>query len=493
MEAFMRGVGTMDTTSSPTVPQRLRSFWSFALRRDIPPTRAFLVTGLTILLGEILSVLFGERWVPNVGWPHETMDILIIMALTLPSLYLFFVRPMTRTIQEKVAADHALEAMCIDLDRQVLERTQRLADLNAALRRSEANYSTVVEHSPTGICILKDDRVVFANHRFFEMSGLSRDAVPGFNPEGLILADDFQSLERLWRTWTLGRSPTEDCTFRIVNADGDVRWISGRFIPIQFHEEPALLGTIEDITERLEADRRLKESKAALQMLTSRLLSVQEEERKRVARDLHDDIGQSLSAIKFTVERAMHGMRDNPQGNPLALLESVVPVIQQTVDETRRICMALRPSILDDLGLIATLNWFTREFRRTYPAIEVEQAVEFEESGIPETLKITLFRIVQESMNNVAKHAQATRISVTLEPCRGELQLIIRDNGIGFDAGNPKDMDDPRGFGLASMRERTEFHDGTMIVTSIQGQGTTVTARWPLNKIRAAGHRPCAG
>lgn len=453
-----------------------------AFRGYISPTRAFLVTTLSVLVGELLSVLFGHLLVPTLGWLHETMDITFIMSMTVPALYLFFVKPMTGAIRAKAEAEDALQRNCIDLDRQVLERTRQLEELNRSLRQSEAQVSSVVENSPTGIFILQNDRVVFANQRFFAISDRPHETEPDFDPEGLIFPEDFPYLKHLLDTRTPGRLTAEDYEFRIITGSGHTRWISGRFSPVQFRGEPALLGNIQDITERFEAAVSLRESRAALQMLSSRLFTVQEEERKRVAHDLHDGIGQSLTAIKFMVERAIEGRCQNPQGYHMEVLASVVPLIQNTIEEIRRICMALRPSILDDLGVIAAINWFTREFRKTYPGIQTDLVVGFQESEIPEVLKTNIFRIIQEAMNNVAKHAKANHLLVSLEPGPGDLRLTVKDNGLGFD-GLGRDPGKTGGFGLASMRERTEFHDGTLIIESAKGLGTTVSAKWPLIKV----------
>jgi signal transduction histidine kinase len=158
----------------------------------------------------------------------------------------------------------------------------------------------------------------------------------------------------------------------------------------------------------------------------------------------------------------------------------VVPVIQGAVEEVRRISMALRPTTLDDLGLIATIAWFVREFQITYPHMEVRRLVEVEEFEVPDLLKTNIFRILQEAMNNAAKHSQATRIEVGLRQMIGDLQLQVGDNGIGFVQEELRGPTTSGGFGLVSMRERAELFGGSLIVTSSPSEGTMVLARWPL-------------
>ncbi|HEX9011363.1 MAG TPA: ATP-binding protein, partial [Holophagaceae bacterium] len=148
--------------------------------------------------------------------------------------------------------------------------------------------------------------------------------------------------------------------------------------------------------------------------------------------------------------------------------------------------MALRPSTLDDLGLIATLAWFSREFQSTYPHIQVDHAIEVEEAEVPDPLKTTIFRIVQEAMNNAAKHSQASRITLALRVVFGALQLVVADNGVGFKPGEPRRQDASGGFGLAFMRERAELFGGAFVVTSGVGVGTEVTAQWATAEIPTA-------
>jgi signal transduction histidine kinase len=137
--------------------------------------------------------------------------------------------------------------------------------------------------------------------------------------------------------------------------------------------------------------------------------------------------------------------------------------------------MDLRPSVLDDLGILATIGWFTREFQKVYSHISVEKQISVEENEIPDSLKTVLFRVMQEAMNNVAKHSKADLIRLTLRKTADKIELFINDNGAGFDLESIR-----QGVGLTSMRERTELLGGTFAVESILGKGTTIRASWPI-------------
>ena len=363
----------------------------------------------------------------------------------------------------------------------VIDITDR-KEAEEAIRYSEEKYSTVVENSPTGIFIFKGDQIVFANRRFFEMVARSPDDFGNLFPKELFHPEDWLKIEEIWRQRFAGEEAVKDCEFRILTPAGAIRWVSGRSAQIRFRGQKALLGNVQDVTERHEAAQALLDSRAMLQRLSASLISAQEIERKRVARDLHDSLGQSLSAIKFIVERALEGSSTELAAGSLATIRSVVPLIQSTMEELRRISMALRPSTLDDLGLLMTLSWFTREFQAAYPAIQLEKSLEVEEAQIPESHKTDIFRIVQEAMNNAAKHSQTERIRISLRRHQDRLELRIQDEGIGFDPDLQHTAGLQGGMGLDSMRERALLFGGFCTIDSAPGAGTTVTASWLLEE-----------
>jgi signal transduction histidine kinase len=227
--------------------------------------------------------------------------------------------------------------------------------------------------------------------------------------------------------------------------------------------------------ERILSKERLEKSEQTLRFLSNRLMSAQEEERTRISRELHDSIGSSLCAIRLSIENVMQEESD------LKSLEKIVALTQGTMEEVRRIMTDLRPSVLDDLGIIAALRWFCRQFKGLHSGIEVVQQVDIQEDEVPEPLKIVIFRIVQESFNNVAKYSQADVVTLSLARKEGAIQLSIHDNGNGFDPMSVA----PRkglgsGIGLTSMQERTELSGGAFSLASCQGEGTRVAASWPL-------------
>jgi signal transduction histidine kinase len=218
-----------------------------------------------------------------------------------------------------------------------------------------------------------------------------------------------------------------------------------------------------------------------LRELSTQLLTIQEEERKRIARELHDSIGQSLSAIKFGIDSLIAVSNQADIQIVQKPLTNLLPVIRTAMDETRRICLDLRPSMLDDLGITATLNWFFKQYQSIYPKIYLEYLLEMDEMEIPEHLKIILFRITQEALNNIAKYGEAELVNVSLSIQDGFIRWSVEDNGIGFDLeALTKYNGRGKGMGILGMRERVELSGGSFTIDSLVGEGTNLSAKWPV-------------
>lgn len=225
----------------------------------------------------------------------------------------------------------------------------------------------------------------------------------------------------------------------------------------------------------------LRESKNAKRILSAQVMFAQEKERKRISSELHDSIGSTLSAIKFFIENAILHMNERAIEESAQMFRNVIPNIQSAIEEVRRISMDLRPAILDDCGAIATLTWFCRQFQAIYEHIRIELTLDIQENDIPATLKVVIFRIVQEAMNNCAKYSHANCTHISLVNTGKTIELAVEDNGQGFDHAEvcARSKSICGGMGLDSMRERAEFSGGKFSLVSAKGKGTSVRVVWP--------------
>jgi signal transduction histidine kinase len=243
-------------------------------------------------------------------------------------------------------------------------------------------------------------------------------------------------------------------------------------------ESYSLLGR--DMSDWVRTEEALRLTQNELWRLSAQHLTIQESERRRIAVDLHDGLGQTLSLVKLSVEEAARSAREGVLEKTAAALERLKPTVKSALTDLRRMAMNLRPATLDDLGIVATLAWYFREFEATCPDIRLERDISVKESDVPDLLKIAIFRIVQEATGNVLKHAGADRIKVSLSNERDTLELLIEDTGRGFDLAKVMDQRNfDHGLGLQSMKERAELSGDKYEIRSATGEGTSICVRWP--------------
>jgi PAS domain S-box-containing protein len=238
---------------------------------------------------------------------------------------------------------------------------------------------------------------------------------------------------------------------------------------LQTPEGRVFTAILRDVTERVRARQEL----AAFAAEAS---GVREQEKSRIARELHDELAQSLTALKMDTIWVRDNFGADPQGTS-AKLAQMLAMLDEAVASTRRIAADLRPLVLDDLGLGAAIEWLAQSFgQRT--GVKVDLEVD-EDLDLPEPWATGVFRIVQESLANVAKHAQAQSVRVQVLHEAGELVLCVHDDGVGF---RPADPRKPQSLGLVGLRERAHLLHGRVQVSSAPGQGTRVEARIPVQE-----------
>ncbi|KER70651.1 PAS domain S-box protein [Burkholderia aenigmatica] len=242
---------------------------------------------------------------------------------------------------------------------------------------------------------------------------------------------------------------------------------------------------LRDITERQRAENALKQSREELRELSANLQNVREEEKTRIARELHDDLGQQLTALKMdlsVVEQQLRGPRHAPPDEGvLGHLQGMRRLIDATVASVRRIAADLRPVMLDDLGLVPAIEWLANDFTNRY-GIDVERHIETGGLTFTSAGATTLFRIVQEALTNVARHADATRVALRLDVEEGFCVLRVADNGRGSARGGTAHED--KSFGLIGIRERAHMLGGTVTIDTALARGFSITVALPLSTVQ---------
>ncbi len=219
-----------------------------------------------------------------------------------------------------------------------------------------------------------------------------------------------------------------------------------------------------------------KRAEAEIRHLSNRLISGIEEARKHLAQDLHDEFGQTLTALHIEAETLMSAMPADLVAQRQRI-DGLVALIEQLGDKIRSISSDLRPDLLDDLGLVPTLRWNIEEYARNRPELQIDFQAVGARKRFPSDIELVLYRLFQESLNNVIKHSRATRFSVTLTYSHPKIIFILKDNGIGFDQNTDTD-----GIGLLGMRERVVSVAGTIAIISGKGRGTTIRVELPVSR-----------
>jgi two-component system, NarL family, sensor histidine kinase UhpB len=363
-------------------------------------------------------------------------------------------------------------------------------DVERALRESEARYEGIAANVPGMVFELVRDGT---GRLSFAYVSPGAEALTGLRESDLTAdAESFFRLvpagERARLAATLDASAAQLINWnwagRLVARDvAAEKWINIRARPRRLDGDVVLWdGLVFDDTQGRLAQLEIERSREELRALSRHLQTVREEEKARIAREVHDELGSTLTALKMDLDILGEKLRDAPDAirHKRAAMDKLV---ESAVATTRRIVTDLRPSILDDLGLSAALRWQAVEFaKHSDTRVQVDAGTTDHQPG--REVALALFRIFQETLTNVARHARATEVWVKLATTADALVLQIRDNGVGL---SPEDLGKPASHGLRGMRERAQQVGGDVTVSSQPGSGTTVVISVPRDQARRAG------
>ncbi len=238
--------------------------------------------------------------------------------------------------------------------------------------------------------------------------------------------------------------------------------------------------------ERTKSIKQIRKSEKRLKILSKKYIESQERERKLIARELHDSIGSSLTAIKYALETKLNHMNVDSTLFQGISVEDILSMVKDAMEETRRISTSLRPSIIDDIGIVKTIKWAIRRFQEVSPETKIVHHVDLQETDMPEHLKIVVYRIIQEALNNALKYSQADAINISCRKSVHNLEFKIEDNGKGFDLEEIEGSDSAStGMGLEGMRDRTEISGGSFEISSEKGKGSVIVVMFPVYRDRS--------
>ena len=382
-----------------------------------------------------------------------------------------------------------------------------------ALRESEERFATAFRVNPNGLVLsrISDRMILDVNQAFLSLIGYTREEVIGRTSHSLGLFVDPEKRDQAVGL-LLRQESVRDYEVQIRCRSGEERTVLLSAEILHIGKENSFLTIIQDITERKKSEEELKkaheelekrvqertvelseavqrlraeniqrrqleeilrESESQVRFFASQCLTAQEDERKRIANELHDSIASSLSGLKFRIEKIGEEMKQGI-GNLDSMME-LPSKVAEINSEVRRIMADLRPAVLDDLGIVAAVNWFCREYEKTYSPIQVNNRISLSEQDVPDSLRTPIFRISQEAMNNIAKYSGASLVNLSLKREDTKIFLVIEDNGQGFDREKIR-----RGLGLSTMLERAQFSGGSFDLESAPGRGTIIRLSWPI-------------
>ena len=345
------------------------------------------------------------------------------------------------------------------------------------LRASEQKYKLLFESNPLPMWMLTlpDYRFIDVNSVALLQYGYTKEEFLKLSPMDFRPPKDLKKLKAL--TSTEFRGVHHAGIWRHKKKDGTIIYVDIVTHDINHKGQMRRLVLANNITERHAAEEKLKESYEAIRTLTGYLQNVREQERLNISREIHDELGQLLTVLKMDVSW-LNKKIGGENSMVKEKLSEILNLVDTTVRSIRRIASELRPTLLDDLGLYAAMEWHLEEFERR-SGIRRELVIPENELALSDSLKIGIFRIFQESLTNVARHSEAKNVNVSLLQKDNQLILTIRDNGIGFEEGP---MATKKTLGLLGMKERSMMMGGVYNITSARGAGTTVTVIIPLSK-----------
>jgi len=354
----------------------------------------------------------------------------------------------------------------------------KLKKLEKSHRDRGIGYKSIFDSATDAFLIFDlNGEIVQANPQARNMHGYPHEEIIGLTGKDIVHPEDYHLFEQFLRDIkTKGEFQTKSVD---VRKDGTPFVAEVKGTEFVYKGKKHLLAIVRDITDRKLIETNLRKSEEKLRSLSSQLLRSREKERKRISRGLHDELGHSVSLLKLRL-RSIEKKLLKEQIELKKDCEDLRDYIDNLIEDVRRLSEDLSPSILDNLGLSAALEWLIDRFTRHY---NIKVSIDLEEIDhlfSPEA-KINIFRLIQESLTNIAKHAQASHMEVVIKRKNDTVFFLVKDNGKGFDIRHPEIKNSTeKGWGLTIMDERLKMLGGSLEIMSKKGEGTRINFSIPI-------------
>jgi PAS domain S-box-containing protein len=395
-------------------------------------------------------------------------------------------------ITEHKKTGEAPKDFSTQLEQMVKERTVELEDAVTKLENEIAERKSVqtklnqlswVFRDAADPIIIEDlsGTIIEINREAERSYGWSRDELIGKSIKNLLLPDRYQFAWQLRQQCLNGQEVRNWEGYRVDKYGRVFPTLVTAFPLMDENDRIEFVATItKDISILKNLELELRDSQRRLKQFSRKSIEALEADRKAVSRELHDSIGGNLAAIKFALESTVKKIVEKPDAATTSL-EKTILHLAETIKDCKRISANLRPEIIDDRGLLATIDWHTRQFSQHYSQIKIIQQIDVDEQEVPEPLKIVIYRVIQEALNNTAMHSKADTIYIRLKKSGNYFEAEVEDNGRGFDLEEVANRGDRiSGYGLKSMRERVEIIGGSFSVHSLLTTGTRISITLPV-------------
>jgi PAS domain S-box-containing protein len=458
------------------------------LRRNFPAVVAILVIGGWIRVAGDKAGHYDSEF-------GTSLVVMLIGAGTAAVLW-WGARTLNRIDAAHVHVKEQLRSLNAKLEQRVADRTAQLEAANrelrneiaghefakAALRANEESYRFLFECNPLPLCVidLETFRFTAVNQAAIEQYGYSQEEFLALTIEDVRLPEDRASALDYYRSAPSGYNGA--ARWRHVKKDGTLIDVEVFHHVVPLDGRPGTIALTLDITERCKAEEALQNYAGRLRILSQQLINIQEAERRRIARELHDQIGQTLTAAKLGMQIALRSVQDPTVA---ARLEDSIQLAAQVLAQVRSLSLDLRPPLLDELGLVAALDSHVKTHASRSGLIANFNADRLP-ANLPAEVAMACFRVTQEALTNVMRHAQALQVSVELRLRDGILHLQVTDDGTGFDPDATRRYAlKGKSIGLLSMAERATLTGGQCDIIAAPGSGTSVRATFPLHAAKS--------